>query len=459
MKIGRRLTLQFTLIVGLIFISVLLSVYLLSLYNTQYIFYERLKERVFITSNIFFEKDELSKERILSFQEKFSKTLPLEKIDIYDDKRNILFHSGNEPGKINEWNFNSIKLNGEGQFRDHERQYIGIHYKDNEGTFFIIASAVDVTGRAKIQFLLVVCVSAFIVSLLLIYFFGKYFSRRALNPITDVVNQVKQIKFTNLNTQVSGGKNNDEIQVLANTFNEMLQRLQKSFEIERTFVSNASHELRTPLTSIIGELQVALSKERKNEELIATIKTILDQSIQMKELVNSLLLLNQIEEYKPNVSYFNDEIRVDELLLELKQNINAKYAHKPVQYHVGFLPQESGNLIIKGNKVLLYSAIANIIENGIKFSNEKQVSCTLNCYENEIKIEIADQGIGIDQNDLESVFHPFFRADNARGFKGHGIGLSISNRVIQNHKGSITIHSQLNAGTTFIIKFGIPAQD
>ena len=272
MKIGRRLTLQFTLIVGCIFISVLLSVYLLASYNAHYIFYERLKERVFITSNLFFEKDELSKERILSFEEKFSKTLSLEKIDIYDDKKNILFHSGNEPGRISEAVFKSIKLNGEIEFSENERQYIGIHYKDNQGIFFIIASAVDVTGHQKIQFLLIVCISAFIISLLLIYFFGKYFSRRALNPITDVVNQVKQIKFSNLNTQVSGGKNNDEIQILANTFNEMLQRLQKSFEIERTFVSNASHELRTPLTSIIGELQVSLSKERKNEELVATIE-------------------------------------------------------------------------------------------------------------------------------------------------------------------------------------------
>ena len=104
-------------------------------------------------------------------------------------------------------------------------------------------------------------------------------------------------------------------------------------------------------------------------------------------------------------------------------------------------------------KLLLYSAIANIIENGIKFSNEKPVTCILNYCENEIKIEIVDQGIGIEKKDHESIFHPFFRAENVRGFKGHGIGLSISNRIIQNHNGTITINSQLNAGTTFTIKF------
>ena len=103
--------------------------------------------------------------------------------------------------------------------------------------------------------------------------------------------------------------------------------------------------------------------------------------------------------------------------------------------------------------MLLYSAISNIIENGIKFSNEKQVICVLNCYQQKIKIDVIDQGIGIDERDVESIFHPFFRANNARGFKGHGIGLSISNGIIKKHGGKITVISSPNKGTTFSIEF------
>jgi signal transduction histidine kinase len=452
-KIGNRLTIQFTVIVGLILLSVLVSVYSLASFNARYFFYERLKERVFIVANIFFEKDELSKERIHVFEEKFQRTLPLEEIDIYDDSRKVLFHTNNHPTPLSNKIFNSIRINEEIEFSEGERQYIGLHYKDNEGNFFIVASAIDETGGKKLNFLLLVCISVYVVSLMLIYFFGKYFSRKALNPIIDVVKQVKHIKLSNINIRVSGGKNNDEIQELANTFNDMLERLQHSFETERVFINNASHELRTPLTSIIGELQVSLSKERNQKELTTTIETTLNQSIQMKDLVNSLLLLTQIEDYTSTQTNFNDEIRIDELLLDLKQNINKRYPDKIVKYHSGALPEESNNLIIKGNKLLLYSAISNIIENGIKFSNEKQVICVLNCYQQKIKIDVIDQGIGIDERDVESIFHPFFRANNARGFKGHGIGLSISNGIIKKHGGKITVISSPNKGTTFSIEF------
>jgi len=451
MKIGKRLTMQFTVVVGLIFACVLIAVYLLALYNTQTIFYERLKERVFITANIFLENDELTKERIQSFEKKFAHSLPFEHIQIYDDKKSIVYTNDVKGSPVSPAILNSIIKNDELSFSEKERQYFGIHYKDNQGNFVITASAIDKFGGEKLNFLLLVCFSAYVFSLVLIYLVGKRFSRKALEPIINVMSQVRNITLSNLNLRVVEGKNKDEIDDLAHTFNDMLQRLQNSFEVEKTFISNASHELRTPLTVIIGELQVLLSKQRNIDELNSTSKVILDQSIQMKELVNSLLLLSQIED--SDKINFNEDVRLDELLLEITQNINSKYKSKPVHLNLGVLPDESQNLSITGNRLLLYSAISNLIENGIKFSYEKQVDCSLNYSKLKTEITVKDQGIGITESDIKQLFHPFFRADNARAFKGHGIGLSLSHKIIKKHSGEIAIKSSLNQGTSFIISF------
>jgi signal transduction histidine kinase len=451
MKIGKRLTMQFTVVVGLIFACVLFAVYLLAFYNTQTIFYERLKERVFIVANIFLEKDELSKERIQYFEKKFAHSLAFEHIQIYDDKKNIVYTNDAKATPLSNNVFNNIVENDEFSFGEGERQYFGLHYKDNQGNFVITASAIDRFGNKKLNFLLLVCFSAYVFSLLLIYLVGKRFSRKALEPIINVITEVKKITLSNLDLRVVEGKNKDEIDELANTFNDMLQRLQNSFEVEKTFISNASHELRTPLTIIIGELQVLLSKQRNVEELNNTSKVILEQSVQMKELVNSLLLLSQIE--NSDKINFNEDVRLDELLLEIIQNMNSKYNSKPVQLNLGNLPDESQSLTIKGNRLLLYSAISNLIENGIKFSSEKTVTCSLNCLKSKIEIIISDKGIGIPENDIKQLFHPFFRADNARIFKGHGIGLSLSHEIFKKHDAKIELNSILESGTTFIISF------
>ncbi|HWY35187.1 MAG TPA: histidine kinase dimerization/phospho-acceptor domain-containing protein, partial [Nitrosopumilaceae archaeon] len=375
MKIGKRLTLQFTIFVALILSLVLVAVYLLASYHAENLFYERLKERALITANIFLEKDELTKERFFAFENKFTESLPNENIQIYDSKRNIVYNKGDVNEKLSEENFSIIVNKLELFFVNQDKHYLGIHYFDNQGNFIILVSALDKYGEKKLHFLLLVSIGAYISSLLLIYFIGKGFSKRALEPIISVVSQVKKISASNLNLRVPVRSNRDEIDDLSNTFNQMLERLQSSFSIERTFVSNASHELRTPLTIIIGELQVLLSKQRSTEELVSTSKIILDQSVQLKELINSLLLLSQVED--SGEMDFSDEIRIDELLWEIKEVIGAKMKQDLVELDLRFLPNEQQQLILKGNKLLLYSAISNIIENGIKFSYNQSVTVSL----------------------------------------------------------------------------------
>ncbi len=450
MKIGKRLTLQFTLVVGLIFVFILTTIYILVTYNSQSLFYERLKDRAYITANIFFEKDELSAERIEHFERNFLQSLADEYIQILNDKNKIIYSTDAKPSALPNDIIENLNEKHEFRYTKNGRQYLSIKYHDNQGNFIIIVSAINKTGVQKTNYLLLVCALSFLFSLIIIYLAGKYFSKKALTPITEVVDQVKNITLSNLNLRVSGGKNKDEIAELADTFNNMLQRLQNAFEIEKNFISNASHELRNPLTAIIGELQVLLSKEREKNELEAASSVILERAVLMKELVNSLLLLSQMENAEQlNI---NEDIRIDELLIELTQNTNTKHAGELIKITFINLPENQQELIIKGNRLLLYAAMVNLIENGIKFSHQKQVDCILRFNKNQIEVEICDKGIGILEKDLNQLFHPFFRGDNAREFNGNGIGLSLSHKILTLHKATIYARSD-NDGTTFSITF------
>lgn len=451
MKIGNRLTLQYSLLVGLILLAVLIAVYILVFINTQGVFYERLEERALITANLVLEKDELTRERILAFEKKFAQTLPKEVVQVYDAERKIIYTSDKAAPRLSKDRIDAIDSEEELEFIQGDAQYCGVNYSDNQGNFIIVASAEDLYGREKVRFHLLVSIISYLLSLLVIFITGRQLSRRALDPINNVVNQVKEITASNLDLKVAGGKNKDEIQDLANTFNEMLQRLKKSFEIERAFVSNASHELRTPLTSIIGELQVLLSKPRSPEEFTETASLILSQSVQMKELLNSLLLLSQVEERNPE--NFRNEIRIDELLIDIQRTINSRFGKPLVTISLDALPEDPRLLSIRGNTVLLQSAISNIIENGIKFSSESPVECRLKFSASQIDLLVSDHGIGIQPEDINRLFHPFFRADNARSFKGHGIGLLLSQKIIRQHKGEITIQSTPGKGSVFTLSF------
>lgn len=257
--------------------------------------------------------------------------------------------------------------------------------------------------------------------------------------------QVKSISSRNLHLRLNVEDNGDEINDLANTFNNMLDRLETAFETQNNFVSNASHELSTPLTAIIGEAELALNKERAADKYIYSLENILKEAGRLEHITKSLLHLAQTGFDGKKQQW--EQIRTDELLFTVKHTVDKLHPGNQVEIDYSLFPEEEEKLQIPGNFQLLELAITNIIMNAVKYSDNASVSVALAATEKKNIIIVKDQGIGIPPEDLPYIFSPFFRASNTAKFKGYGIGLPLAMNIIRMHKGNIVVNSEVNHGT------------
>ena len=228
--------------------------------------------------------------------------------------------------------------------------------------------------------------------------------------------------------------------------------METSFVMQQTFVNNASHELRTPLTAIIGEIEVLLSRERTNDEYKTGLQSMLSESQQMKEMISGLL--NLVRAGGAGNQLTLEDVRLDELLNDVMAEKLRENSRAIINLSVIDLPDDPAQLEVIANRQMLYIGISNIIDNAIKFSNMQPVNCILQFEKGSPVLKILDSGIGISSEDSEKIFQPFYRSTNAQAFRGHGIGLSLSEKIFRNFFGAVvSFNSELYKGTTFIIRF------
>lgn len=454
MSIRNRLTLLFTTIVAVIFTAILSAIYLISVNYSESSFYDRLRERAFIAYRIYLEKNQLSKQLLMEFEQEDLEKLSREVLQIYDKQNNITFISTENNWKLTQEELNQIKRAKKVNFKKENRFVVGVYHQENNQEFIVVASAIDKVGDEKIKQLQIVIIISFSISLIIIYFSGHFFANNALNPINDVMLQVKQITDSNLNMRVSAGNENDEIGRLTHTFNEMLDRIEGAFEAQRSFASLASHELRTPLTAIIGELQVLNTRDRSIEDYKNGIEKALKEAKLLKNIIDDLLIFTR--SHLQDKEAMKEVFRIDELLWEIQSTILLRNKNAKLKLIFNQMPDNQDLLKIQGNTDLMRVALTNVVENALKYSNNQEVVCEMKYYENHVNINIVDTGIGIPTKDLKRITEPFYRAENARNYTGSGIGLALTQKIIQKHQGDVYIFSNENQGTT--VSINLPTQ-
>lgn len=272
---------------------------------------------------------------------------------------------------------------------------------------------------------------------------GSKASKKMLSPVETMTNTVKRINVSALDTRLDVSGSQDELKELAETFNNMLDRIQHSYEIQNQFVSDASHELRTPIAVIQGYINL-LDRWGKNdrpvlEESIAAIKS---EAQDMKDLVEKLLFLARSDKNTQKVekTIFDLNDLVSEVVKETKL-IDSKHE---------IVNTQNENIKIYADSKLLKEVLRIFIDNSIKYT-PPHGKITIDSYmqNNQAVISISDTGIGISKEDLPNIFNRFYRADKSRAKEtgGTGLGLSIAKWIILKHKGTIQVDSRLNFGT------------
>ncbi|MBK6347915.1 MAG: HAMP domain-containing histidine kinase [Bacteroidales bacterium] len=449
MQIRTRLTLQFALLVGGILIAFSILIYTLSANYRKQEFTQRLKERAINTAKLLIDVKEINDNLLRIIDSSNYSALLGDEVVVFDyfKKSRIYMNVDSSTLNISEELLSKIRNNEEFTFSQGNREAIGLLYSNDLRRFVVIASAVDTYGITKLNNLLIVLLIGLISSIILTLLTGMFFSRQSLRPISEVITQVSTISGSTLEQRVDEGNGTDEIAHLAITFNKMLDRIEKAFKVQKSFVSNASHELRTPLAAITSQIEVALMKHREAEEYKDVLNSLLDDARSLTSLANNLLEIARTEQDIRTLK--TSAVRFDELFLQTQSDILFLHPEYSIEIIINDNTiDEDQDLTIFGNENLLKLIIVNLLDNACKFSGGKTVSATLSYNPENVHLLVKDQGIGISSDDLPHIFEPFYRAKNAQTISGHGIGLPLISKITTLHNGKIIVSSVEGEGTT-----------
>ena len=291
-------------------------------------------------------------------------------------------------------------------------------------------------------------ISAFFLALFFGSLGGWLLSRRSLRPIHKINDTTRRITVANLNERLPLQGTGDELDRLALTINQMIERLGESFQKLTQFTADAAHELRTPIAALKGEIEVLLSRRRSLKEYRQAMSNNLERLDFLTRLVNNLLLLSQADEGRENLQI--ETIKLNELLYELWEAFNLVAAQKNILFTLA----DSEEISIMGDMIKLKQLFSNLIDNAIKYTPKGgNMNLSIQPDTDRVKITLEDSGIGIPPDDLPLIFDRFYRADKSRSRQsgGTGLGLSICRWIVKTHHGTITAESQVRQGSTFTV--------
>ncbi|MBM9615684.1 hypothetical protein JWJ90_15555 [Desulfobulbus rhabdoformis] len=284
-------------------------------------------------------------------------------------------------------------------------------------------------------------------SILIVCLMNRWIIIRSLLPLDIFTASISRITHRSLDNRLVVRTEVQELDGLAESFNDMLDRLQSAFESERRLVSDASHELKTPVSVIKAHCDVLLLKDRSKEEYREALVTIQDVSANMGRLINDLLSLARLDAGALSASTLRDvslKVCVDNAL----RLVQPLAEQRTVSVNVSSLK----DIVLQGDGERLTEALLNLIENAVRYNKENGVVDVSYMQKNgTVHVMVSDTGIGIAEEDRNRIFDRFYRSDAVRNSDGTGLGLNIVKLIVEGHHGTIMVDSIVGEGSRFTI--------
>jgi len=407
-KIRLKLTLLFAALFGALLAASALTLYFTTAAHREADYFQRLRQLAITKTSLLLDAGVPPATLQLIYKNSLN-TLPQEEVAVFDTAFQLQYHDAGDIDKLKETQgmIDSIIAFKEIHFYYEDLQVTGFLYPHRGKTYVITAAARDEEGLARLHTLGLELILGFLIAIGLTLLAGTFFVRKALQP------------------------------------------LERSFDAQKQFVSNISHELRTPLAAIITEAEVSAIRSRSPEEYQEALRLILSDAQRLSRLSTDLLDLAKTA-YDPSGIQFAT-LRPDEVLLDARQTILHANPNYRIILNFEREMEEDDCITVNGNEYLLRVAFANLMENACKFSPDKQCRISIRFDEKKIVLEFHDNGIGISNDDLAKIFTPFFRGMNRRYAPGNGIGLSLTQRIVSLHHGTIAVTSSPGKGSTFTV--------
>lgn len=320
----------------------------------------------------------------------------------------------------------------------------GVIEKDTDISQSLASTTLNAVHNFKIASIMYMMIIITIGTIIIYMVLGK-----VLKPVKRLRDEVAIINENKLSQRVDGFEVRDEIGELASSFNEMLDRLDKAFEAQKRFSSDAAHELKTPLTALKTNLDIlAMDENPTKEDYKRIVSVFRKQTDRMINLVNNLFVLSAQKVYD-----FDDTVDLDKVINEIIMDISGDAEKKNIS-----IDYKKCNTIIKGNYTMISHAIGNIMQNAVKYNNKfGNVTILVEKFKENCIIKVKDTGIGIPEDKIDNIFEAFYRVDKSRSRKvaGAGLGLAISKDIINKHNGKIKYYKNEKGGSVFEITLPI----
>ena len=453
MPVRLRITFLFTLLVFILLTLVCTGVYYVSANNRLKNVRTRLTNRATTTARLLSQSEVFDKELVRRIDEATTVALKDKTVQAYDYRNLRMYRYSDVPNDtihVDKDVLDEARISGKIYFDWGGKEAVAYHYTDNNLRMVVVAAAVDEEGLRYLRQLRIILVLCAFGGIIIALASGYIFSRGLLRPVQQIADDVNEITAHDFTRRIETGKVRDEWYYLSDTLNRLLGRLKESFELQRHFISNASHELSTPLTSISSQLEVTLQRDRDPAEYRRVMQSVYQDARHMSKLTQTLLEFAQASGTPGGLEIAR--VRLDELLLRLPGELAKLNAGYSVSLNFMELPAEEEDLLVLGNEELLFSALKNITVNACKYSDNHHAEVVLAVSGRTLVVTIKDTGIGIPSEELENIFHPFYRVDESRTTSGFGLGLSLAYRIVKLHKGSMAVASTPGKGTMFTIE-------
>jgi signal transduction histidine kinase len=287
---------------------------------------------------------------------------------------------------------------------------------------------------------------------------GYWLAARATRPVQTITRTAQEISATDLHRRLNL-QQRDEIGELATTFDLMLDRLERAFERQRQFTADASHELRTPLSIVNTEVERVLQRPHASQEYVQVLSIIHQENQRMTRLVGDLLILARADQGQTVLT--RERVDLSEIVVDAAERL----ASRAVQHGIEIRLSDLDELFVWGDRLYLTQLCVNLLENAIKYSTGvgKHVEVKLDREPGRARIQIIDEGPGIEASHLPHLFERFYRVDQSRTHtrpaenmsnpSGSGLGLSIARWIVREHAGSIQVQSSPGQGSIFEVCF------
>ncbi|MCF2493722.1 sensor histidine kinase [Dyadobacter chenhuakuii] len=451
MKIKNRIALQFTLLVATILLLFSITIYSVSEHYRQEEFYDRLKSRARTTCRLLVKVKGIDKHLLKAIDQNTLSEMLDEKVLIFNADNELIYSSVDD--KLLSYKaslLDEVREKHYIEFHEGGSEVIGLLYQEQSEPLTVLASAYDTFGHSKLTNLRETLGWGLLAGIAVTVGLGIYFAGNALRPISRINHEVSLITAQNLSQKLDEGNRKDEIAQLAINFNTVLVRLHNAFEQQKSFVSHASHELRTPLAALKSEIQLGQRFNKNNPDLDEVFANLFSDTERLISITNNLLFLARSYEHSGQLKMA--PIHIEDLAFAAKEELLSANPDYRVEIDYENIPEDENQTVIEGNEELLKRVFSNLLDNACKYSSDHQARILISSDNKSCIVKFKDQGIGISPEDMPHIFNPFYRSSDATTVPGFGIGLSICQRIIDLHHGTISVTSEPGQGSEFQVR-------